>query len=215
MKNKHNLLFAMLYFISIFVGYVAVFFNPLFKNIYYGHITYVFESLIKIIIYILEIVLLDTIYKKIYKEEIKKEKKELPIKKTITLYFITIFFITLISILSGWQLKPLSDLGDKYTILKIYDKLCDVAILSFEIYIMMKIFVHFDKFYSSNFKSFKYFTFSIFLVLLTYGIYRLILDFSIYQFVFIPFIVLLGFIYPYTEKSFWKTYLIALLVFLF
>ena len=45
--------------------------------------------------------------------------------------------------------------------------------------------------------------------------YRLVIDFGIYQFVFIPFIVLLGFIYPYTEKSFWKTYLIALLVFLF
>lgn len=215
MKNKHDLLFAILYFACIFVGYVSIFFNPLFDNIYYGHLEYVFNSVTKIIIYIIISITLSKLYKKYYGNEKKKVNLELGTKKALILYCITLFFITVISIISGWQLKPLSDLGSKYTLIELYNKLADMAVLIVEVYLMMKIYNHFDLFYISNFKNYDKFSFSIFFVLFTYGIYRLIVDFNIYQFIFFPFIILLGFIYPYTQKSFSKTYLIALLVFLF
>ena len=214
MKNKINLLFAFLYFAIIPLGFIANLFNPLFDNIYYGHLVYLFNCLVKVFIYILFSVILNIIYKKF--DDTKIEKKELPLKNKIVLYTITLFFITLISIISGWQLKPLSDLGDKYTLIQIYDKLGDIAVLSTEIYLMICMLKHFDLFYINNFKDrFKNYSLSIIFVILTYTLYATILNFNIYQVIFIPFTLLLGFIYPYTEKSFWKTYLIAVLVFLF
>lgn len=217
MKNKYNLLFAFLYFASILIGHLAYLFNPLLDNIYYGQIVYLLGNVARAIIYAILIVTLYFISKKFFKEEAAiKEKHELTLKKAVILYLITLLFITLVSILAGWQLKPLSDLGEKYTGLKIWDKLTDLGVLAIEIYMMMKMYEHFDKFYVSNsFKNFKHFSLSIIFVLLTFSVYRLIVDFTIYQIIFIPFTILLGFIYPYTEKSFLKTYLIALLVFLF
>lgn len=217
MKNKINLLFAFLYFTSILLGLLSNVFNPLFSDIYYGHLTNILSRVVRVIIYAIIAIILPIIYKRfVNKEEIENhEKKTLPLKKTLILYGVTLFFITIISIIAGWQLKPLSDLGDKYTIIELYAKLTNMVILTMEIYLMMKSFQHYDKYYVSNFKNYKNFSLSIIFVLLTYSIYSLITNFDIYQLIFIPFTILLGFIYPYTEKSFAKTYLIAVLVFLF
>lgn len=214
MKSKMNLLFAFLYFLCIPIGYISNLFNPLFDDIYYGHLEYVFNCIVRVIIYIALFITLHFVYKKV--DNTKEEKQQLPIKNKVVLYIITFFFITIVSLMSGWQLKPLSDLGEKYTLIQIYDKLGDIAVLAAEIYIMISMFKHFDIFYTNNnFKQFKYFSLSILLVLLTFNIYHLIFNFNIYQLIFIPFTILLGFIYPYTQKSFWKTYLISVLVFLF
>lgn len=219
MKSKHYLLFSLFYFASLFVGYLGYLFTPLFKNIYYGHIVYILKMAARGVIGIITCFALHFIHKKTCKEEelIKKEKNTLSLKRTAILYGITLGFITLISILSGWQLKPLNDIGSKtYTMLKIYEVLCDMGVLIVEIYMMLKSLQFFDKFYNdNNFKNFKYFTLSIIFILLTFGVYRLIIDFNIYQLIFIPFTALIGFIYPYTEKSLWKTFLISVLVFLF
>lgn len=217
MKNKYNLLFAILCFVCILVGYVANFFSPLLDKIYYGQIGYLLNNVAKAIVYIILIIVLHFSWKKLSKEEkTKKDKKELPMKKVIVLYVTTLLFITLISILAGWQLKPLSDLGEKYTGLKIWDKVTDLVVLGFEVFFMMKSFQHLDKYFvANNLKSYKYYCLSILPILVFFSTYRLIVDLSIYQIVFIPFTAFIGFIYPYTEKSFWKTYLISLLVFLF
>ena len=131
------------------------------------------------------------------------------------MYSITLSFITIISLIAGWQLKPLSDLGEKYTFIQIYNKLSDLGVLAMEIYFMIASLKHFDNFYSNNFKDFKNFSLAIIFVLLTHTVYSLITSFNIYQLIFIPFTILLGFIYPYTKKNFWTTYLVAVLVFLF
>jgi len=217
-KNKHNLLFAFIYFFSIFTGYLGYLFTPLFENIYYGHIVYILKMVARGLICIIVSVILHFIYKKTNKEEIIKiEKNNLTLKRTSILYAITVVFITIISIMAGWQLKPLSDIGSEtYTIIRIYEMLCDIGVLMIEIYMMLRAYQCFDRFYSANnYKSYKYFTFSIIFVLLTFTVYRLIINMSLYQLIFVPFTALLGFIYPYTNKSFAKTYLITILVFLF
>jgi hypothetical protein len=214
MKKRINLLFALLYFSIILFGNISKLFTPLFANIYYGHLVNLFVSIVRVLIYLFLIITLTLAYKRLNPTE-KVKSKELPLKKKIILYVITILFITIISVIAGWELKPLSDLGEKYTIIQICDKLGEMAILVFDIYIMMCMFKHFNDFYEGNFKIFPKYAFSIIFVLLTYSIYSMITSFDIYQLIFIPFTILLGWIYPYTEKSFWKTYLIAALVFLF
>lgn len=212
-NKKIELLYALMYFSLFFIANISIVFSPLFENIYYGHLTNLFNSIVRALIYLILVIILSVTYKKINNE--KREKKELPLKKKVVLYSITIFFITVISLMANWQLKPLNDLGEKYTIIQIYDKLGEIGVLAFDIYIMLSMFKHFDNFYISNFKDNKLYSFSIIFILFTYSIYSLITNLNIYQLIFIPFTLLLGFIYPYTEKSFWKTYLIAVLVFLF
>ena len=147
MKKKIDLLFALSYFGCIFLGFIANFFDPLFDNIYYGHLEYLFNRIVRIVIYIIIAIVLGTIYK--FKFEEKKEnniKVELPSKKKIVLYSITLSFITIISLIAGWQLKPLSDLGEKYTFIQIYKKLSDLGVLAMEIYFMIASLKHFDNF---------------------------------------------------------------------
>lgn len=216
MEKKVDLLFALSYFGCLFLGFIANFFDPLFDNIYYGHLEYLFNRIVRIVIYLILAITLGAIYKlKSNEPKENTEEKEFPLKKKIVLYIVTLSFITLISIIAGWQLKPLSDLGEKYTFIQIYNKLSDLGVLAMEIYFMIASFKHFDNFYSNNFKSPKNFSVAIIFVLLTHSIYSLITNFTIYQLVFIPFTILLGFIYPYTKKNFWITYLVAVLVFLF
>ena len=181
---------------------------------HYGNMAYFFTCLVRLGIFILLFILLNYLYKKT--DNSKKEKKDASLLNTFILYLITLFFITIISIISDWQLMPLADLGDKYSIFDLWNKLGDVCILCCEIFIMISMYKHFDIFFTNNnVKQYKYFTLAIFAILLTFSIYSVITNFSIYQFDFIPFTLLLGFIYPYTERSFWKTYLITVLVFLF
>ncbi len=214
MKSKINLLFSLLYFFSIFLGYISILFRPLFDNIYYEHITDILCNILRTVIYLILAISLNHAYKKIVKP-IKKQKTELSLKRVTVLYLITIGLITIISIMSGWQLKPFSELGERYNALTIYTKLSELSCLVIEVYFMMCMFACFEKFCNdNNYKNYEYFCPSIFFVLLTFGIYQLIVYFNIYQLVFIPFIILLGFIYPYTNKSFWKTYAIAVIVFL-
>ena len=216
MKNKINLIFALLYFSIIPIGLIINLFNPLFDNIYYGHLVYILNCIFKTILYISLAIILDIIYRKIDGKKVREKKEPLTLKKKIVLYCLTLFFITIISLMSNWQLKPLSDLGEKYTLIQVYEKLGDMALLIGEVYLMMFMFKHFDIFYVNNFKDkFKNFSLSIVFILFTYSIYSLITSYDIYQLIFIPFTMLLGFIYPYTNKSFYKTYLIAVLVFLF
>lgn len=213
MKAKRELTFGLLYFGLILFSNITFLFNFIWDNVDYGHYTYVFASIGKLSIFIIGIIILKLLYKKFNKN--RKERKEpITIKKKITLYFIALIFITIVSLMSGWQLKPLSDLGEKYSALKIYDAIADIITLSVEIYLMTCILYHFDKFYCANFKSFKYFTPAIVGVLLTYSVYNLIMDFTVYQFIFIPFTALLGFIYPYCNRSIFITYVISVLVFL-
>ena len=222
MKAKRELTFGLLYFGLLIFGYISGLFtflaDFLFGNnsiyiFYHDYLVIVIKNIVRLIIYLIGISILAFTYQKV--KNITYDKKTLPLKNKIILYAITAVTITIVSILANWQLKILTDLGDKYNIYNVYVKLTEIAVLIAEIYLLVCMIYHFDKFTTSNFKSYKYFSFCIIPVLLTYSVYSLIVDFSIYQFVFIPFTILLGFIYPYTNKSLSITYLIALLVFLF
>lgn len=226
MNKKINLLFGVLYFCLIVFGHIANLLTSL-TDLLLGNVSiYIFyhdyivvgvTNILRLIIYILGALSLGKLYKKINKhEKISFEKKEpLPIRKKIILYLFTLITLTLVSILASWQIKILADLGEKYNIYVIYVKLTQIAAFCAELFLMCKALVHFDIFSDNNFKRYNYFSFSSIFILFTYSIYSLITDFSIYQIVFIPFTLSLGFVYPYCEKRFSITYLITLLVFLF
>lgn len=222
MKAKRELTFGLLYFGLILLGYFANLLTFLADYLlgnnsififYHDYLIIAVANILRLIIYLVGISILTFFYQKVKK--INYEKNPLPLKNKIILYIITAVTITIVSILANWQVKILTDLGTKYNIYDVYVKLTEIAVFSAEIYLLVCMIYHFDKFTTSNFKSYKYFSFAIIPVLLTYSVYSLIVDFSIYQFVFIPFTVLLGFIYPYTNKKLSITYLITLLVFLF
>jgi len=225
MNKKIDLLFGLLYFGLILFGYVSTFFTPitdlLFGNasiyiFYHDYLIIAAKNIFRLLIYIIGIIVMYFIYKKINKEtKDAQEKTSLTTKKKFILYIITLSCLTIVSILAGWQVKILTDLGDKYNIYNVYVKLSEIAAFSAEIYLLCLMLFHFDKFTSSNFKKYEYFSFASILLLLTYSIYSLIMDFTIYQIVFIPFTLALGFIYPYTNRKVSITYLITLLVFLF
>ena len=226
MKKKKDLLFGFLYFGLILLGYTGAFFTFLADLLfgssseyifYYDYLIIVIQNIMRFLIYIIGFIILHYTYIKMNKDDdhVKIKKDKLSIKKKTILYSITLLTITIISIMAGWQLKILNDLGEKYNIYNVYVKLTEVAAYMAEIYLLCKMLFHFDNFTTNNFKSYKYFTFAIILILLTYSIYSLIVDFSIYQLIFIPFTILLGFIYPYADRRILLTYSITLLVFLF
>lgn len=224
MNKKTNFLFGILYFVLIIFGYVSSLFNGLYDLLFGGLSIYIFyhsyiiialQNIFRLLIYILGAVLLWYLYKKVNGNIRKREKKPLTMKQKLIMYLIVVFILTVVSVIANWQLKILTDLGDKYNIYTVYVKLTEIAVLSGEIFLMTCMLYHFDKYTVANFKKHKYFTYAALPVLLTYSIYSLIVDFSVYQIIFIPFTLLLGFLYPYTGRRFGITYLITLLVFLF
>ena len=125
-KNKECIkyfLMALVILGCMYTGGISKIFAPLYDRVYYGTITDMLLGYTSAIFYIIEIVILVKICKKIGVQVFapKEEKgKELANWQVATLFALTIIPILIVSACINWEVKFVHDLGDNVTILGLW-----------------------------------------------------------------------------------------------
>ena len=204
-------------FIFVF-GELARLFEPLYDNVYYGTLNSLFYDVIKAVLCIIGIIVVCLLSRKFLnfrplKSKEESIKEELPIKNLIVLTLITTACIALVSGLVGWQVKILADLGERYTGLMVGLAAAKWGTSLVKIVIVIMMINFFQKGMEMNIDN-KHIPWGGILLLLTFGIYELIMKETTLPVVYLLFNVVYGEIHLLTHKNTIKSFLLIYLIYL-
>lgn len=109
-------LMAGIILLCLYSNGLAKLFTPLFDNIYYGNLVRMFVAITSAIIWIIEMVVIVLISKKIgVKIFAEKTEQERPLWKVITVFAMAVIPMIVISACVGWKVKIVYALGEHVT----------------------------------------------------------------------------------------------------
>jgi len=219
--NKETLkyvLFGVSCLLILLLGETAIFFKPMYDWIYYGTLDSMFHNIIKSVIMIIGVIGIVVISKKVLgynplrsKEESRKE--ELPIKNLIVLTLIVTASIALVSGLVGWQVKILADLGERYTGVQLGLAAVGWACASVRILVALMMINYFQEGMEKSITN-KHIPWGGILLLITFGLYELIMGTTTLPVLYLLLNVVYGEIYLLTHKNTWKSFLLIYVIYL-
>lgn len=200
-------------------GELALLFKPLYKRVYYGQINEMFYLIISAVLTLLACSLLVFLSKKFLKfnplrspEEVRHE--ELPLKNVLFLTLITVACIVVFSALSGWQVKPLADMGERYTTVQIGISALRWAYDILKIFVVVMMLNFFQTGLEKSFNT-KLIPWCGLLLLLTFGIYDLfIFKAQTFKLVYLFMNIVYGQIFLLTHKNVPKTFILSFVIYL-
>ena len=200
------------------LGEAAILFEPLYEDIYYGTLSNMFFTVIRAIIWAVGIITMVIISKKVLKfnplrSPKESRKEELPIKNLIALTLITTACIALLSGLVGWQVKILADLGERYTGLMLELSAATWACNAVKILVAIMMINFFQEGMEKS-KFNKHIPWGGLLLLLTFGLYELIMGSTNYPLVYLLYTLVYGEIHLLTHKNTIKSFLLIYLIYL-
>ena len=208
--------FAAIILACVYSNVLSQYFVPLFDNIYYGNLTNLFIAIANAAIWGFEIILLVIIAKKLkvhfFTEE--ENKGELKFWKVITLFALAIIPMLIISVVIGWKVKIVYDLGERVTIMGLLCNACEMLAYAVRMVLMIMFIACVQKGFERVIKT-KF--------IIPYGAIFAILTFGLIDFIFFPaqFAVfylimsaLYGVIYVVADKKFALSWLICYLIYL-
>ncbi len=218
-KVKYVIL-AFASFLCIIFANVALLFKPLYTKVYYGQADPIFYYGISSVVLIILYIIFKTVVVKKTNVSYDKNNDMLPIRNVMTIYLSSIVIILIISAIIGWNVKPFYDLGENFTGFQLIIhavKLIYFSILLLFVVLMIENFQYglegIFKFKNPILNS--YFPVGGIATMLTYGIYQIVMDLSTLTVIYFILISIYGIVYLLAERSFSKTYLTSLLIFLF
>ncbi len=200
-------------------GEIARVFEPLYENIYYGTLNNMFYNIIRAIIWVIGIVIVIVLSKKFLsfnplgsKQESKKE--ELPMKNLLILTLIVTVCIAIASGLVGWQVKILADLGERYTGLMLGMSAVKWGCSLIKIAVVIMMLNFFQVGVEKSFPNLNNIPWGGILLMLTFGIYELIMKETNLPLLYLLFTVVYGEIHLLTHRNTIKSFLLIYFIYL-
>lgn len=220
MEKSHNksqlFILSIIAFLCIPLANITLLFNFLYENVYYGQIVPLFNDLLQIIIYTVAIILIAKSARKHGFGSLKNKDLpkgyELPIPNMIILSIFTIGSIALISGLIGWNVKPIYDLGTYFTGLEMWLKLADIArdgVMLILVYQSLRLA---DE---ASISLPKYIPWAGLFVVATFGLYQFLYSIHYLWYIYLFMGIVFHYLYKFSNKSFSRSFVLMLLVYLF
>lgn len=212
------ILFGVSCLFILLLGELSILFKPMYDWIYYGTLNSMFDDIIKAIIMIIGVITMVIVSKKIlgYNPLRSKEysrKEELPIKNLIVLTLIVTSAIALISSFVGWQVKILADLGERYTGVQVGLAAVGWACASVRVLVALMMINYFQEGMEKSINN-KYISWGGLLLLVTFGLYELVMGLTTLPVIYLLLTVVYGEIYLLTHKNTWKSFLLIYVIYL-
>ena len=193
---------------------------PLFDWACYGALRGFFEELFLAALWLTEIVLIAVFCYKKWGETIlanpQAKGKELPVKRIAVISLVTALCILVISAQIRFQVKPFYDLGEKFNGYEMLERLGGFLkniIKCVWIVILIKAAQHFIE--QCFVKADKRIPYAGFLMVMTVGVYDLIVGANTLALTYLFLYVVYGWLYLLTDRSMSKTYLLVMFIYLF
>lgn len=204
----------------IFTPFVARLISPFFEWVAYGSLTAFFDELFTSIFWIIEMIVLGIVYKKyfnkniFYNAEVKGD--ELSAKRIAIITGLVVGCILVISAQIRFQVKPFYDLGEKFNGYELLVN-CGVFIQNIVkcmwITLMLKAMQEFFENVMGKGKLF--IPVAGLVMLLTLGIYDIVIKANNLPLTYLILYVVYGMIYLLTDRHTIKTYLLIMFIYLF
>ncbi len=219
-KDKSAIVHIFIFFLCllfIYSGYLSNLFVSLFQRVYYGQLVELFKFVFSSILWTIELVLLCLFARRklnLHLIHPKEEKKPYTLFRILLLYAITLFPILLISCILGWKLKIEYDFGERITNAHLIKQLCSYGALAIKmIFIVIMIRegqTAFEKIWITKYQI----PWGGILLMLTYGVIELIIDFQMFSWFYLFFCFIYGVLYLMSQKKFSVTYVLSYLIYL-
>ena len=222
--DKNIYLNLMVFIIGIvailFTPFIARIFSPIFNWIGYGSLLVFWDEVFISVFWFIEIVILKLVYQKKYNKNVisnlEAKGQELPIKRVFLITGIVVACIIIISAQIGFQVKPFYDLGKKFNG---YELLVNCGVFLVNIIKCMWITIMLkavqDVFEGIAGKGKLFIPFAGLVLLLTVGIYDILIGAYNLPVTYLILYVVYGLIYLLTDRHMVKTYLLIMFVCLF
>ncbi len=215
-ENNKYLFVCLALLLVLFTKDIGIIFEFLYKNIGYGVANTIIKNCIATVY---TIGMLIFIIKK-FKLKVDFDSSDLPVKRVLLLYLLTITPIIIISGILGWELKVFHGLGQNGAGSLFYDYLSNILYTIPKMLVVTYI-IRYSQVYLENSITFDNeklngrIPFGGLFILLTFGIFELIFDFNSFSLLYLFFNLYFGLIYLLTNRSLPKSYFIILLIYLF
>lgn len=219
-KLNHSiklLIVSIIAFLCIPLGQLSHLGDFYYKTIYYGTLVKMFNYIVQAIIWMVAIILINTITKRKLKFSPlidKKPKEYLPIKNMIVLTILTVLPILIVSGLVGWNFKPIYDLGAHFTGLQLGTHLINLLSQVFKLVLVYIIIRTSHEALSNLFPKYKTIPFGAIFALLTFGLYELLLKVHYLPVIYLLLIFVMFYQYLFSNKTFSKSFILMALIYL-
>ena len=200
------IIFGVSCLLILLMGELAVFFKPLYDWIYYGTLNAMFHDIIRALIMGVGIVAMVLISKKVLgynplRSKVESRKEELPIKNLIALTLIVTSVIALLSGIVGWQVKILADLGERYTGMQVGLAAVAWACSCVRILVAVMMINYFQEGMEKSISN-RHIPWGGLLLLITFGVYELVMGFTTLPLIYLLLTVVYGEVYLLVCLSF-------------
>ena len=203
--------------LCLYSNALADLFIPIFDDVYYGNLVKMFVAITSSIIWGIEIVAIIIVCKKIGIELfIPKENKgkELPTRKVILLFILTIIPMFVISACINWEVKIVYALGERVTAIGLACNACEILSYAVRMVLMIMFIASVQKGFEKVFKTKYIIPYGAILAFLTFGIidfFVLAMDLRAF---YLMVNLLYGIIYLVADKKFGTTWVLCYLIYL-
>ncbi len=219
--RKYNVVVYLTAFMAIiFTPYLAKIFTPLLDFVGYGAMRPFFDKLFTCILWIIEMVIMVTIFNKKFNIKIMSNQEtigqELTVKRMIIISATVVICILIISAQVGFQVKPFYDLGEKFNGYELTNNagafLRNIVKCAW-IVMMLKAAQEFAEDIMGKGRSI--YIMAGVILMLTLGVYDIITGMNNLTWTYFALNLIFGWIYLLTDRSMIKSYLLIMFIYLF